>query len=100
MGGSVTVLSQPGTGSTFHSYLDYGLTTVTEMSKINLFHDPERSNDQIFILLSGSVRISLASVNFNQIGQIGPGECVGEMSMLDSDKASAWVVTTEPSRSL
>ncbi|MBF0383224.1 MAG: GGDEF domain-containing protein [Magnetococcales bacterium] len=82
--------------------IDYILDqcSIIEFPPQHVLLSPERGNDRIYVLLDGKIQINLTGTNSNRISDMGPGECVGEMSLIDSAKASAWVVTTEPSRFL
>lgn len=54
----------------------------------------ERDSDRaLYILVSGKVSIN---VNNQQIGVLGKGECVGEMSYLAGTQHSATVVSLDP----
>ena len=51
-------------------------------------------------LLEGHVRVHLASLQSEPMAVLGPGESVGEMSVIDHQPASAFVVAAEPVRLL
>ncbi len=53
--------------------------------------------DKLFLFLEGQ---AFVSVRHKRIGQIGPGQFVGEMSFLTGQSAGATVVIREPSRCL
>ena len=57
----------------------------------------DQSAEAIYIVLSGSVKISLPNVDGSQVtfAILGPGQIVGEMSVLDDAYRSANVVTLE-----
>ena len=63
-----------------------------------VFQEGDRTN-QIFVVLSGHVKIFLADGDGREIviNELGPGQFFGEMS-LDGEPRSASVMTTEPSR--
>jgi len=58
---------------------------------------PGEQNQCIYILLSGSLKVFLDEKDTTFI-DIKPGECVGEMSIIDGQPASAYVVAQEPGR--
>lgn len=59
----------------------------------------DTAGDEVYIVAEGSVKIYAAS-DFDEgdmlLGLRGPGEVLGEMSVLDGQKRSATVVTQEP----
>lgn len=57
-------------------------------------------NAVIYLLISGRLAIYVDRDARIPIANIEPGECVGEISIIDDEAASAWVVATEPSRLL
>ncbi|MBF0424930.1 MAG: GGDEF domain-containing protein [Magnetococcales bacterium] len=61
---------------------------------------PGQSNSSIYLLLSGTLRIHLENLGTPALTVIQPGECVGEMSIIDNEIASAYVVAAEESRLL
>ncbi|MGN7614008.1 GGDEF domain-containing protein, partial [Magnetococcales bacterium HHB-1] len=61
---------------------------------------PTRTNENIYTLLSGEMRIHLESKKMTPVTHIRPGECVGEMSVIECAYPSAFVIATQPSRVL
>jgi len=55
------------------------------------------SNDTLYFLLSGRLRVHIGSRDSLISFAVRPGEIVGEMSVIESKPVSAWVVTEEPS---
>jgi hypothetical protein len=53
--------------------------------------------DDLYIVLSGLVRIHVSSCGVKQIAVLGPGELLGEISFLENIPASATVVAAENS---
>lgn len=49
-------------------------------------------NDLVYIVLSGRLRIQLQEMSDEPIAMLGEGECVGEMSVLGENRASAYVI--------
>lgn len=57
-------------------------------------------NSVIYLLVSGKLAIYLDAENRIPVAYVHPGECVGEISILDDEAASASVVAVEPSQLL
>jgi diguanylate cyclase (GGDEF)-like protein len=57
-------------------------------------------NAAIYLLVSGRLAIYVDRDARIPIAHIEAGECVGEISIIDDEAASAWVVAIEPSRLL
>lgn len=53
---------------------------------------PNFCNDMMYIILSGQVGIHLGNASSPAIASVGVGECVGEMSLFDSQNPSAYVI--------
>ena len=56
---------------------------------------PKESNKTVFFILSGRLRIHLDSLENESITILDPGESVGEMSVIDNQLTSAYVVANE-----
>ncbi|MCX6045743.1 MAG: cyclic nucleotide-binding domain-containing protein [Chloroflexi bacterium] len=54
----------------------------------------------LFIMLAGLVGVEIASVGKQQLGQIGPGELLGETSFIENRPASATILALENSQLL
>jgi len=54
---------------------------------------PERFDDEAFVVLEGAVRVQLDARGEHSVGLLGPGQCVGEMSVLEGLAPSATVIT-------
>ena len=61
---------------------------------------PGQWNHHVFLILEGQLQVHLESLQTPPLVTLGAGECVGEMSTIQSDHASAYVVATQPSRLL
>ena len=59
-----------------------------------------QDNRTVYFLLEGHVRVHLTSIQDQPTATLGPGESVGEMSVIDHKPASAFVVAAEPVRLL
>jgi CRP-like cAMP-binding protein len=55
------------------------------------------AGDELMLVLDGSATVALGGVT---VGAIGPGDCVGEMALLDHAPRSATVTSTAPLRVL
>ncbi|HOI73900.1 MAG TPA: GGDEF domain-containing protein [Syntrophales bacterium] len=56
---------------------------------------PGRTNAEVYLILSGKVRIHLETMDSDPITVLGVGESVGEMSVLDGKQTSAYAVANE-----
>lgn len=54
-----------------------------------------QENDALYLVLSGAVGVYVASAERPYI-RLGPGECVGELSVIDRSRVSADVIASEP----
>jgi CRP/FNR family cyclic AMP-dependent transcriptional regulator len=66
------------------------------------FITAEQPGEVVYVLLEGTVKIYVSRADGREVilAFLGPGDTVGEMSLVDSAGRSANVVTTEPSRLL
>jgi diguanylate cyclase (GGDEF)-like protein len=56
-------------------------------------------NESLFVVLQGAVDVVLPGIDAPHV-RLGPGECVGELSILDGQPVSADVVAAEPTELL
>ena len=61
---------------------------------------PDRENRELYILLSGRLRVHLQYLDSEPIALIDPGGVVGELSVIDGSRTSAFVIADQPSRVL
>jgi diguanylate cyclase (GGDEF)-like protein len=61
---------------------------------------PGETEDAVYVLLSGNLRIHLSTIDNDPIATVNPGESVGELSVIDSSPRSAYVIASAPSRLL
>jgi diguanylate cyclase (GGDEF)-like protein len=54
-----------------------------------------QDNDTMYVLLSGCVHVQVPGADQPHL-RLGPGECVGELSLIDGQRVSADVVADEP----
>lgn len=59
-----------------------------------------RPNDHLHAVLSGKLSVHLAAAESAPITEIGAGECVGELSVVDRRPTSAYVIAKTPCRVL
>ena len=59
-----------------------------------------QSNERMYIVLRGEVSVRLGSPDTPAVAQLGPGEIIGEMSVIDGEPTSAFVVAEEKCRLL
>ena len=77
------------------SILDRCPTTNLEPGQALL--EPGQANHHLYFLLSGRLDVRLKSADSPVADVIEAGDCVGEMSIIDGQPTSAYVVATEPS---
>lgn len=61
---------------------------------------PGEKNEHVYIVLSGSLSVHVGSIDTPVLATIKPGECVGEMSIIEDRDPSAFVVAAEASHLL
>lgn len=66
----------------------------------DLLITPERKNEHVYIVLSGSLTVHVGSPETPAIATMEPGACVGEMSIIEERDPSAYVVAAEASHLL
>lgn len=66
------------------------------------FITADQPGEVVYLLIEGTVKIYVTQADGREVilAFLGPGDTVGEMSLVDSSGRSANVVTTEPSRLL
>jgi diguanylate cyclase (GGDEF)-like protein len=78
--------------------LDACTVRILEQGEI-LIH-PGQSNQTVYCILDGSLRIQSYSLESIPDAILGPGENVGEMSVIDQELTMFFVIANEPSRLL
>jgi len=58
---------------------------------------PERSNQCVYIVLSGRLEVRLGALESPKIADLHPGACAGEISLIEERDPSAYVVAAEDS---
>lgn len=80
------------------AYIERG--EYRHLAKNDVLLAPNKKNTNLFLLLSGQLCVHLDNLETPPIVDLGPGECVGEISIFDKGKTSAYVVASEPSELL
>ena len=70
------------------------------LDKDDLLITQGEANRNCYFILSGSLRIHLDSHDSTVVSMLGPGESVGEISLLDGELASAHVLCSEDCQAL
>jgi diguanylate cyclase (GGDEF)-like protein len=68
-----------------------------DIKKGRLLLSPDKSNDSVYIVLSGQLEVYLGALDSSAIALLEPGSCAGEMSLVEDKDPSAFVVATEDS---
>ena len=84
--------------ASLESYLEHCEEKALQTGEVLL--SPNQGNQTIYILLCGRLHVYLDSPKAPPLNHVKPGECVGEISMIDHQRPSAFVVSAEPSRLL
>ncbi|MBF0621850.1 MAG: GGDEF domain-containing protein [Magnetococcales bacterium] len=82
-----------------HESVDYVLERcpVRTLSAGEILLSPDQDNQSIYLVLSGSLGVHLESPNKPAVALIRAGGCAGEMSIIDANPPSAWVVAESDS---
>jgi diguanylate cyclase (GGDEF)-like protein len=72
--------------------------TVRELIAGETLLVSEQTNSLLYVIISGELRIHLGNASSEPITSLGPGETVGEMSLIDGETVSAYVVADGPCR--
>ena len=68
-----------------------------DVQKGEVVLSPERENHCVYVVLSGRLTVHLGSLDAPKIADLGPGQCAGEMSLIEDKDPSAFVVANEAS---
>ena len=74
--------------------------TPLELAKGEVLLSPECENHFLYLLLSGSFAVHFDSIKSPEIRELTKGVSVGEMSIIDGTRPSAFVIAKEPSKVL
>ncbi|MBC9251947.1 cyclic nucleotide-binding protein [Pseudomonas alcaligenes] len=58
---------------------------------------PFNRNQYLYLLLEGELKVYLGSLENQAVSTLSPGECAGEISFIDNDHPSAYVVASQAS---
>ncbi len=58
---------------------------------------PETRNTRVFVILSGALEVRLESADSAPLTTLNPGQCAGEMSIIEAKDPSAWVIAARDS---
>ena len=61
---------------------------------------PFNRNQYLYLLLEGELKVYLGSLDNQPVSTLQPGDCAGEISFIDNERPSAYVVATQPSQVL
>lgn len=71
------------------------LCTVQKLEPQEILIVPDQPNRTVYFILNGHLRIHLDSIETKPVVMLQPGESVGEMSVIDHQPASAFVVADD-----
>lgn len=77
-----------------------GQSRLRDLKPDEVLLAPDQVNHFIFLVLSGCFEVHVGDQGQQLLATIAPGECIGEMSVLDNQKPTARVIAAEPSRVL
>jgi diguanylate cyclase (GGDEF)-like protein len=61
---------------------------------------PFKRNQYLYLLLEGQLKVYLGSLDNHSVSTLEPGECAGEVSFIDNQPPSAYVLASTPARLL
>ncbi|MFR0691586.1 GGDEF domain-containing protein [Enterobacterales bacterium AE_CKDN230030158-1A_HGKHYDSX7] len=67
-----------------------------ELERGEILLSPFNRNHFLYMVLSGHLTVYLGSLDNQPVSTLHPGDCAGEISFIDSDHPSAYVVASEP----
>lgn len=68
-----------------------------ELEASEILLSPFNRNQHLYLLLEGELKVYLGSLDNQPVSTLHPGDCAGEISFIDNDRPSAYVVATQPS---
>jgi len=71
-----------------------------DLHKGQVLLSPGTANEHVYVVLAGALRVHVGSLDAAPAAVLGSGDCVGEMSIIESRDPSAWVVAAEPTHVL
>lgn len=73
------------------------LFTIHTLQCDSILLTPEQSNDYLYLIIEGQLSVHLSSIDTPPIGFINTGDYTGEVSFLDQQQPSAFVIACQPS---
>lgn len=67
----------------------------TDVAEGDVVLAPDCLNDAVYVVLSGELEVRIGSPDARAISILGPGDCAGEMSIIEERRPSAYVIATE-----
>jgi diguanylate cyclase (GGDEF)-like protein len=71
-----------------------------DIAEAELLLSPGTKNESVYIVLSGSLKVHVGSIDTPPLATMEVGACVGEMSIIEDRDPSAFVVAAEPTHLL
>ncbi len=68
-----------------------------QLQKGDLLLSPKQENDSVYLVISGRLEVYLDLQEDSPLTVVEPGECVGEMSIIEGKNPSAYVIASEAS---
>ncbi len=72
-------------------------TERLDLKSGDLLLSPDKENDNVYLVLSGSLQVHLDSLSNAPLTRLPQGACAGEMSIIEDKDPSAYVVAAEDS---
>jgi diguanylate cyclase (GGDEF)-like protein len=69
-------------------------TRLIKLAPGQILLDPLRANHDIFVVLAGQLLVSTDPGGSTTLGRLKPGDCVGEVSIIDDEPPSAYVLAS------
>lgn len=66
---------------------------ISQIQAGEVLLSPGVTNRYLYLIIEGRIRIHLNSIDSNSLTVLGPGECLGEMSVIESETPSAFAIT-------
>lgn len=73
---------------------------IKKLSVGDVLLSPEAKNTNIYLLIKGRMLVHLKTMDSPALTSLDPGECIGELSVIDMKNPSAYVVASEESELL
>lgn len=73
---------------------------IIEIPEETMLISPEKENDNVYLVLSGKLRVHLGDLNLAPFTHIEAGDCAGELSIIEGKRVAVYVVAAEKCRLL